>query len=807
MNDQITTVLFKQIFNNSFLRKKIQSFIKPLEYYFYYKGEEFKEESELNVWDILKKKDYDLLLKKLESFLDLFNQEEEEVLKIKDYTSHVNYYQHWLDWDFLFSQYSYKDLIEVLSKANNSSKEKLDKIIKCLYKGFLINKNDHKFNRLYQSIIQTVGLESLSKSMDLNILSESIRIISNEQIIERDIKIHESFKHQTPLIARILFPGVNEHGPVNIELVKQLLKTSSHYNYDLANDKDKELGYDMVYNIKLVSHEIPFFVHPTALELVVYINKDFIQLVVNFITKFINMVRTITLIVEDYDTSVVILDLLKTLVTGKTFKLDIKMLSEDTRIIELFYSQKPSNFVYSTFSVPPKLIANLRDKQEFDLIQRYLPYYIQYDYIVSNPFIKDIFAYVELVIKHYGMNVKVVNMMLQTYHLAIGLGNIAFVKQMNEVYVQKPLVHELLFEPRYYLSYLLLAYYYDRDIYNYLNLKINGTKLKVSDSKFIDFPQDEYEKYQASLFRLAIVKHDIHTLRHLYYSLDTVKQILTIQSHGLEVYTSLAYAKSFQEKRHAIEILEFIKGEYFKNSAINSCQWGIIYFQDKLFASQLLECFDSIVDFKSTFVLSMAMGALVTSDSISHLVNLFDNLTRQEIIVFQQSNIETLILKYLIALKNRNLKGIIYIFERFQNHINESILDILAYQAVATDNHTLLDILLHRTKIRLIQPKSKQHEVIILNKIKTIVKSSQSLFLGSYFKFYPYDLTLQQCDTTAAPPQIMSYEEFENIKERYKVIDYYSLKCDQNDILNQIFGNTNTGHVLFDKKRYFNTNN
>ncbi|KAF2075319.1 hypothetical protein CYY_003396 [Polysphondylium violaceum] len=118
---------------------------------------------------------------------------------------------------------------------------------------------------------------------------------------------------------------------------------------------------------------------------------------------------------------------------------------------------------------------------------------------------------------------------------------------------------------------------------------------------------------------------------------------------------------------------------------------------------------------------------------IKHVLN---NLNAKETQFFI-SHITDYILN-IVWSKTPFLKVVLYLCEVYQQHLDEQILDNLLSSALQLQNHKLLDILLHRTLVRIIKPTSDQHDQQLLNRsIANIHKYASNYLTIDYFYLYP----------------------------------------------------------------------
>ncbi|KAF2068531.1 hypothetical protein CYY_010141 [Polysphondylium violaceum] len=191
-------------------------------------------------------------------------------------------------------------------------------------------------------------------------------------------------------------------------------------------------------------------------------------------------------------------------------------------------------------------------------------------------------------------------------------------------------------------------------------------------------------------------------------------------------YNTLAKAKTFQEKKDLIELGKFLKSEFLKSDLVNHYfDIPLAFILDKEFYLKLQK--------NQLNHASLVKGPLMTDEF--GLLKYFVEVVGPDLIL--SIDVENIILEFALFTSGETLKPVLYLFEKWQHLIkSESILDHLMHMAVKNDNHRLINILLHRTKIRLIKPVSPQHEHQILSRMKLVLKSSRFL-RPTYFQKYP----------------------------------------------------------------------
>jgi len=376
-------------------------------------------------------------------------------------------------------------------------------------------------------------------------------------------------------------------------------------------------------------------------------------------------------------------------------------------------------------------ISEINSVEEFNRLYKLYPDYFEYKQVVGNLLINDIFVFSQKIHELSNNDNNIVNILLiQVYKFSICIGNLGFIKYYNELWIdEQSYMHSTHFDAQTYLNNLKLAYWYSKQVYEYLVSFISIIQKNNSSSSATKKMMDEYE---VTIYRIAIKKFDISMIKSLYYSWDTDKQKQYLQDKSFDIYyVALAGAFDFKEKRKAIVVGEFLKSEYkeIKYPIAGLCV-PLMYLQDKQLCLKYLQTAPKLVT--DYFYYHLINGALETR-SLGPLKYVITHLTKDEIKLI---NIEKLIKDYLL-LNPMGIKGILYLFQVFADSISIAFLDTLMSMSLYKNNHTLTHILLNRTRVRLIKSKSPQQEQDILDRMKHVCKTSKYQTCSTYFNNYP----------------------------------------------------------------------
>ncbi|KAF2069351.1 hypothetical protein CYY_009333 [Polysphondylium violaceum] len=169
-------------------------------------------------------------------------------------------------------------------------------------------------------------------------------------------------------------------------------------------------------------------------------------------------------------------------------------------------------------------------------------------------------------------------------------------------------------------------------------------------------------------------------------------------------YWFLALAKTEDEKRKARNIIDyFFNKEVFLKNVTFSNSFNIL--QDPA-------AFKKIGFFHSKSKIDLVKSSLLTGDLA---------LTKNIIAIMEQdeyndflSKLETIVIAYFNISPTTAFKVPLYLFSTFPTQFSRETLANLASIATKNLNFLLLDILLHRTKLRLLEPRSKEHDQELL---------------------------------------------------------------------------------------------
>ncbi|KAF2074563.1 hypothetical protein CYY_004145 [Polysphondylium violaceum] len=277
--------------------------------------------------------------------------------------------------------------------------------------------------------------------------------------------------------------------------------------------------------------------------------------------------------------------------------------------------------------------------------------------------------------------------------------------------------------------------------------------ISAYDSEFIDiykylldlwYDGQRSERVILGLFRSDLTRLKIDRLRHtllIDQSIDEKIKQTIIKRYFLDIYSFLSFS-SKQEKGVAIEIVELIKEIYLEKYNNHPLvyepqeQLKLTLYQDSRFYIQLKHNTRNarlVNCSKQQFLREALVGG-----SLNEAKFILDSVMNQDDLEIVTNNIDLYLKSFLYQIPNPKLKVFLYLFDRFQSIIQPQTISIICSLALKSNNYQLLDILLHRTKIRLLAPLSNQHDKSMLcSNIIDIIKSPYYNPNNIYFIKYP----------------------------------------------------------------------
>ncbi|KAF2073534.1 hypothetical protein CYY_005153 [Polysphondylium violaceum] len=753
-SNNTATVLIKSILNNVVIRNHIhQYFTKPLGYYLFCNGQLYRNRENMNLSDIIHTKDQPFILDKLCRFRDILENRYSNSRSNDDdgCNQFKTYYQDWLDNDF-----NLKKKGQVLNTFDNQ--ELVIHVIREISDLFFRKDKEEVASMLYPLI----GIKALSEMVLLFVpdimqkkSGDVISEIHGKRIVHvrnidptlsffcQDIDTYLALRGDVALLQSILFRQTHLpcFDPIDKEMVKLVLSKSNYYNYDLLSaERRSGIFYDQVFGVRIIKRDDPFFYQysPSGFgsTIMLCVFNEWVPLVIQFLSTndWVGSGTRIKFIVQEYDAAQQIVSAVKELKLNNKISFLVYSTSQEAiDIVKLLTAAQHDNMYFS-----PHLAHQIEDLNFFSKEHSHL--FDELSKILENPHIKDLIEYGKKLIS-LGKKSQKRDWLL----VGIAMNELEFVKSCQESDSTQQSIADN----------LLMAYYCHgkNEMYHYL--------LSLFDAP-------ELEDYlETSQFIIALKKFDLDGVKEIYNEWSRADQIRNLRHHTFIVLLhSIITASTYKDKQRGIQVLEFIK-----NEAINSDKsrdvflginiaWPLTYLVDKELALTALSYCS--LGFQNTLLKNMIPGILV-ANSLDCLKIVIESLTPSELTTLEPQ-IQPLLSEYLTYAKSPSLKCALYLFERFQHVIHSSILDDLMSSAVRHNNHTLLDILLHRTKIRLIHTASAQQEQELLDRMILRLNLSSHLVKCNYLRANPeFRLTTIPGQTiTEKPPNFsISYFSFE----------------------------------------------
>ncbi|KAF2073469.1 hypothetical protein CYY_005217 [Polysphondylium violaceum] len=223
-----------------------------------------------------------------------------------------------------------------------------------------------------------------------------------------------------------------------------------------------------------------------------------------------------------------------------------------------------------------------------------------------------------------------------------------------------------------------------------------------------------------------------------------VDQLLT------KAYMNL-YTCQKHDKQESIKILEYVKNQYqIHNSPPADIDYFSVFYQDRKYAQ--------LINYKNPHNIYSAIKYAFVWGSVAKMEKILDLMDQEQYSDFVQQ-VQDIVLSHFYFNPSSQVyflqyKVALYCFERFADQFSQSTLDSLCHIALITDNHKLMDILLHKTKVRLIRPQSPEHDKQMLELNYMNLTKSENSSRTNYFTLHPFTLDIddQTLNNHIVPP-------------------------------------------------------
>ncbi|KAF2073467.1 hypothetical protein CYY_005215 [Polysphondylium violaceum] len=205
------------------------------------------------------------------------------------------------------------------------------------------------------------------------------------------------------------------------------------------------------------------------------------------------------------------------------------------------------------------------------------------------------------------------------------------------------------------------------------------------------------------------------------------------------------------DKQESIKILEYVKNQYqIHNSPPADIDYFSVFYQDRDYSQ--------LINYKKPQNIYSAIKYAFVWGSVAKMEKILDLMDQEQFSDFVQQ-VQDIVLSHFYFNPPSQVyciqfKVALYCFERFADQFSQSTLDSLCHIALITDNHKLMDILLHKTKVRLIRPQSPEHDKQMLELNYMNLTKSENSSRTNYFTLHPFTLDIddQTLNNHIVPP-------------------------------------------------------
>ncbi|KAF2076078.1 hypothetical protein CYY_002642 [Polysphondylium violaceum] len=220
--------------------------------------------------------------------------------------------------------------------------------------------------------------------------------------------------------------------------------------------------------------------------------------------------------------------------------------------------------------------------------------------------------------------------------------------------------------------------------------------------------QENRVKLVQSLFYRCILLHRDHHFTRLFFNMlpsDEDKKRL-LASNVFIVYNSLVTVQNERDRLVALKNIEFVK-EMLGLYPIETIAHSDVEIMTQLFDAPLYKTLPKDTHYNCMDLVKFAF----TQESVSLARALMSTLTPVDRMIVSES-INEMVTSYIYD--QGLLKVPLYFIHEFSESFDETFLEKMVNVALCTKNRNLFDILLHHTPIRLVAPRSRDHEQTML---------------------------------------------------------------------------------------------
>ncbi|KAF2077360.1 hypothetical protein CYY_001363 [Polysphondylium violaceum] len=772
-NNNNSTFFF--IYRNHYIRNKIFTHLglKRNGYYFYRNGLEYHSTEDLQLVELLNTGNLNLIQYRFKQFAQVFISDD-EIDKYEIFSQHKTYYEDWLDLPYLtsfnidrYQQFYYKNQDQQLAAI-------FDEVFNLFPFQLQVTLPGHVSMNLGISMTRVKLFDRLIPENTYSIHS----LFLDDQIFPFLLERKRIYLGKNPERRNYKPLFTNSHFIKHKDLCRTNINdwSDQEFTIQLLEVLEDDCQKEIIDLFKWILQVCPLFAKPKkypikhysklyGVEVIAPLEKSFFLENIQFAFKTVELLnfyirhyKSALLSKPEYEINnlQVAQTLLKycsdpkDLFFAKKKKMMIKTNSKDLNLVvllteskvqfygDLFYENKEivaylekSNrkMLDNHFKVFRDETMTLDDKVLlfYQLLQdRYRPDVFS----IYSPLIKDPFPFLIKLASHTTYEYTFF------YTKAIREGNIDFVKFCTTRFQAIP--HD---------DDIVSAYEHDHmEIFEFLILrKENFTPI-----------QDEV---YCKLLKFACKRLDVkNVIRFIESNIDNHELTRKkVKEQFLNAYIFLAGAKDEDEKKNAIEIVNYFKALFIQYNEpslepkhLPSVSSNLFIPTNSSYRPPFFYISFQDFDFFSSHKISFYSRPPITSisalqealyrGSLSCAKLVLSKLSQQDLSTLQ-NRIQGILLAFLSS-RNfcKSLKVFLYLVSMFSNDLNEKVfLKTASVYANQNENYYLIDILLHRTKIRLIPPKSKEHdremlEFCYLNLTNSKVKPCD------YFKHLPFKL-------------------------------------------------------------------
>ncbi|KAF2069895.1 hypothetical protein CYY_008781 [Polysphondylium violaceum] len=695
------------VYRNKFLRDKVFSHLGRYRVHdnLFRNGVVFHQYDDLQLSDIINSGKIDLINQKLKEFESLYQIDDNiDNFNNKDSATQPYYpfYQHWLDFDFTHS------LANLFKLGDTISGDQMDALLLDIFRVFKIKDHYLKDIRKLERLLVQIPISKRNISIfklfftRFDICLHSFRDVDLfQQLVQRgDVLISDFNK-----LVTLEFFVKNKHmfrniqgwddakcirmvllqEKVNLEVLVWLLETSPYVNYNLYVESHPKVDRSKLIKYRLFS----------------------VDIVVNEKAIFFNM----------YSLSLKHVELLEFTIQHyqESFNRDFVTIGTSKPINDILVAKRFIEHVHSLKRIDNPLdVTTLSSEPEFIKLFIASP---KFRLIGTNLFCSK--ENVLLFLRYTSCTLYVEN----PYYVP------HIMEALEEFY--QGLVEWNVFSSRFFNLEKYLHFASVKHIDHYKQ----HTNAQSINSRMLDLylESGRLDLYNYSQGRVSNL-HIFISFAMKNYDLEAIRGFVESDHYNAINFSLpfwfLALGRNKEEKQKAREIVNYF---FYENSSLVPSNADTNYGFCALIDNVLFRDCGLVCDKTDLIKRALYLGDLALTKNVIGILN------ENEFIHFLNT-IEDIVLSYFNSFLSTAFKVPIYLFSTFPHQFSQSTLASLA--SIATKNHNLvlMDILLHRTKVRFIKPQSKEHDQELLE------FSWMNIQKSKYLKNCKYDFSLIKVD-------------------------------------------------------------